>query len=79
MSETRADEQQRTLQATGVTLIGVLASIGVTVGFGIAGPWWLRAAAGAATSVVLIALVGVLGRRTPLLTRFADWLMRLPE
>ena len=68
----------RTLQGTAVTLIGVLASIGVTVGFGIPGPWWLRVTVGTATGVGLIVLVGIVGRRTPLLTRLAAWLMEPP-
>lgn len=77
-AEPDALSRQRTLQATGLTLIGVLVSIGVTVAFGIDGAWWLRLAVGAGTAAGLIALVGLVGRRTPILTRLADWLMHPP-
>ncbi len=73
------EARQRALQGIAVTLIGVLASIGVTVAFGVSGPWWLRIAVGGATALMLIALVGLLGRRTPLLTRLARWLMETPR
>jgi len=38
-----------------VTLIGVLLSIGVTVGFGVQGAWWLRAGVGIFATALLIA------------------------
>lgn len=69
-----------TLKATGVTLLGVIASIGISVGFGIGGPWWFRALVGAATAVVLAAVVklGSGSRRGPL-TRLANWMIGAPH
>ena len=63
-----------TLTTGGITLLGVLLSIGVTVGFGVKGPWWLRVALGLAATVVLIAIVkvGTKSGRGPL-ARFARW------
>lgn len=42
-----------TLTATGLTLLGVLLSVGLTVAFGVGGPWWVKTAAGVATSIGL--------------------------
>jgi hypothetical protein len=69
-----------TLTATGVTLLGVLLSIGVTVGMGISGPWWVRAAAGVASTLALIATVKVTTRtgRGPL-ARLANWTIGAPS
>lgn len=63
-----------TLTAAGVTLLGVLLSIGVTVGFGISGPWWLRLGAGLASTVVLVVVVKLATQhgRGPL-ARLANW------
>ena len=63
-----------TLTAAGVTLLGVLLSIGVTVGLGISGPWWLRAGAGAASTAALILVVKLTTQhgRWPL-ARLANW------
>ena len=68
------DEKELTLQSVGLTLVGVIVSIGLTVGFGIAGPWWLRLLVGTGTAVGLIAVVGYAGRRTSLLARLADFI-----
>ncbi len=68
------DSTAVTLTAAGVTLLGVLASIGVTVGLGISGPWWLRVGAGLASTVALVVLVKLSTRkgRGPL-ARVANW------
>lgn len=70
-------ELQLSLQGIGITLLGVLLSIGVTVAFGLTAPWWVRLLAGAGTSIGLVVVVGVMGRRTSLLRRLADWLTQL--
>ena len=57
-----------------MTLIGVLLSIGVAVGFGLSGPVWVRVLAGLTTSVSLALSVRLLSRRAGLLRRFARWL-----
>lgn len=61
------------LTTGGITLLGVLLSVGVTVGFGIAGAWWIRALAGAGTTVLLVVVVklGTASGRGPL-ARLAD-------
>ncbi len=68
-----------TLTAAGVTLLGVLLSIGVTVGLGISGPWWLRAGVGVMSTVALVALVKLTTRkgRGPL-ARLANWTIGAP-
>ena len=70
----RPDSTTLSLTTGGITLLGVVASIGVTVGFGLSGPWWLRAAIGLATTAGLIVLikVGTDAGRGPL-SRFARW------
>ncbi len=68
------DETKLTLQAAGLTLMGVLQSIGVTVGMGLSAPWWLRIGAGAATTLGLTLAVWLLGTRTHLLTRLTEWI-----
>jgi hypothetical protein len=69
-----SDQGRLTLQAVGITLLGVLASIGVTVALGVTAAWWLRIVADAATTVGLALSVALLGTRTNLLTRLADWI-----
>lgn len=65
-------ETRLTLQATGITLVGVLLSIGVTVGFGISAPWWIRLAVGVGTTVALAFAVWFLGTHTSILVRLTD-------
>ena len=45
-SEGIANDRNLTLQATGITLLGVLLSIGVTVAFGLKAAWWVRSLPG---------------------------------
>jgi len=63
-----------TLTAGGITLLGVLVSVGVTVAFGIKSDWWVRVLAGAGTTILLIAVVklGTAAGRGPL-ARAARW------
>ncbi len=69
-----------TLKATGITLIGVLASIGVTIGFGIKADWWIRVTAGLAATLALGAIVkAASGSRRGPLTRLANWIIGAPD
>ena len=62
--------------ALGITLLGVIVSIGVSVGLGIRAEWWVRAALGLLTVVFLAALVKVSTRSGHgRLARLADWLV----
>jgi hypothetical protein len=63
-----------TLTAGGITLLGVLLSVGVTVGFGIEAEWWIRVLAGLATTMVLVVGVklGTSAGRGPI-ARLARW------
>lgn len=60
----------------GVTILGVVASVGTTVGFGVSGPWWMRLAAGVGTVVVLVVVVklGTSQGDRGVVARVADWL-----
>lgn len=74
-SESRGDDH-RTLRAMGVTILGVILSVGVTVGFGLTGAWWMRVLAGVASMVVLVVVVKLgtrQGARGPV-TRAASWI-----
>lgn len=72
------DRTPRSLSLTtgGITLLGVMLSIGISVGFGIAGPWWVRLLAGAATTVLLALAVkfGTAAGHGPL-ARAANWMI----
>jgi hypothetical protein len=61
------------LTTGGITLLGVLLSVGVSVGFGVQGAWWLRVLAGLGTTVVLVLVVklGTKSGRGPL----ARWII----
>ncbi len=75
----RRSATELTLTGTGVTLLGVLLSIGVTVALGIQAVWWVRAAAGVASTLALILLVKLTSRsgRGPL-ARLANWTTSAP-
>ena len=65
-----------TLTATGITLLGVLLSVGVTVGFGVGGEWWVRLLAGLATSLLLVLVAAwstSAGRGV--VARLANWII----
>lgn len=85
MNTTPESSQSRTqtsvtLTGTGVTLLGVLLSIGVTVAGALSGPWWLRIAIGAACTASLTLLVKLTSRtgRGPL-ARLANWAISAPR
>jgi hypothetical protein len=65
-----------TLTATGITLLGVLLSVGVTVGFGVGGEWWVRLLAGLATSLLLV-LVAAWSTSSGrgVVARLANWII----
>ena len=74
-----ADERTtRSLSLTtgGITLLGVLLSIGVTVGMGLDGAWWVRVLAGIATTLGLgvVVKLGSSAGRGPL-ARMANWMI----
>ncbi len=77
--EPQGREEARSLTAIGITLLGVVLSIGATVGFGITGAWWLRllAAAAVALGLALAIKLGSTSDRGPL-ARFAKWILNAP-
>jgi hypothetical protein len=64
------------LTTGGITLLGVLLSIGVTVGIGLDAAWWVRVLAGLATTLGLgvIVKLGSSAGRGPL-ARMANWMI----
>lgn len=78
MSDSDSKASSRTLSLTtgGITLIGVLVSVGATVGFGLSGEWWVRVMAGVGTTVVLTLAVklGTSSGRGPL-AGLAHWII----
>jgi hypothetical protein len=62
------------LTTGGITLLGVLLSIGTTVGFGVSGPWYARVVAGLAATAGLVVVVklGTSAGRGPV-ARLAHW------
>ena len=73
-----ADRTSRSLNLTtgGLTLLGVLLSIGVTVGIGISAAWWVRVLVGVAVTSLLAVVVklGTRSGRGPL-ARVANWII----
>lgn len=67
------------LTTGGITLLGVLLSVGVTVAFGITADWWVRVLAGVGTTVVLVGVVkaATASGRGPL-ARVAHWIIGSP-
>ena len=64
------------LTTGGITLLGVLLSVGVSVAFGVKGPWWIRVLAGVGTTALLVLAVklGTASGRGPL-ARAANWII----
>jgi hypothetical protein len=75
------DRTSRSLSLTngGVTLLGVLLSVGTSVGMGLSAPWWVRVLAGVGTTAVLVLVVrfGAWSGRGPI-ARLADWMLGSP-
>ncbi len=80
MVRAKEDRDTLTLTTGGITLLGIILSIGVTVGFGLNVEWWLRLVLGVATSVVLVLVVKVATRagHGPL-ARLARWTINEPQ
>lgn len=76
------ERTSRTLNLTtgGITLLGVLVSVGTTVGFGVKADAWVRVFVGLATTAALILLVklGTAAGRGPL-ARAARWIIASAE
>lgn len=72
-----ASGQAMQLQSAGLTLLGVILSVGMTVGFGVKAVWWVKVLAGAATVValVLVARFGSTPGHGPI-ARSAAWVTR---
>lgn len=65
-----------TLTATGITLLGVLLSVGATVGFGIEAVWWVRLLSGVGTSAVLVLLAAwSTSSGRGVVARLANWVI----
>jgi hypothetical protein len=75
-----ATSQSLSLTTGGITLLGVLLSVGATVGFGLTGAWWFRLALGAGTTIALTFAVK-LGTRAGAgpISRLARWVIGIPE
>lgn len=77
-SSSGSERTSRSLNLTtgGLTLLGVMLSIGITVGLGLKGEWWVRALAGFGTTMALIAIVklGTSSGRGPV-ARLANWVI----
>lgn len=80
MTRSSGSESSLSLTTGGITLLGVLISVGATVGFGISAEWWVRVLAGMATTVVLAVLVklGTAEGRGPLASVVA-WMIGRPD
>jgi uncharacterized membrane protein YccC len=61
------------LVETGLTLLGIGVSIGLTVGFGLNQVWWLDVVVGSVSALAFYALIWFLTRRS-LIRRLALWL-----
>lgn len=64
------------LTTSGITLLGVVLSIGVTVALGLQAAWWIRVLAGLATTLALGVLIklGSSTGRGPI-ARLANWMI----
>lgn len=82
MPDERTADDQTALSLTtgGITLLGVLVSVGFSVAMGISASWWVRVLAGAGTVVALVVLVkaGTKAGRGPL-SRLARWTIGYEE
>lgn len=75
------EAQHRALRSIGLTLMGIVLSISVSVGFGLSGPWWMRVGVSIATAVMLVVVIKLStneGARGPV-TRAADWITGEPN
>jgi hypothetical protein len=63
-----------TREAIGLTLIGVLVNIGVTVGLAVNAVWYVSLSAGIAAPVVLVVALKLAHHHIGAMKRLADWL-----
>lgn len=80
LPEDERTERSLSLTTGGLTLLSVLLGIGVTVGLGIGGAWWIKLLAGVGTTGILVVLVKVgasPGRGW--MVRLADWIIGRPS
>jgi hypothetical protein len=63
-----------TREAIGLTLIGVLVNIGVTVGLAVSGAWYVSVGTGIAAPVVLVVVLKLSHHHIGAMKRLADWL-----
>lgn len=68
------DVEYRTLEGVGITLIGIVITLSVTVALAIHGVWWAKVLGGVATAVAFTALVKAGHHWGGLMKRLADWL-----
>jgi len=75
-SDAQRTSRSLSLTTGGITLLGVLLSIGVTVAMGLSAAWWVRLAAGLATTLALavVVKVGSASGHGPL-ARLANWMI----
>lgn len=87
MADDKANERDElgaqtaiTLQASALTLLGVILSIAISLALGLPGPWWFRVGTGALVAIVLITGIKILsGSRRGPLTRIANWVLGAPN
>ena len=65
-----------TLEATGITLMGVILSIGLTVALGLRSDLWVTLLAGAGSAGGLLVLVKLSSSEGAALRRAANWITR---
>ena len=63
-----------TREAIGLTLIGVLVNIGVTVALAVDAAWYVCVGAGIAAPIILVVLLKVAHHHVGAMKRLADWL-----
>jgi hypothetical protein len=60
-------EVGRAFNETRLAVLGIIVPIGLTVGFGVSGPWWVRVAAGVGSVLIFGGLIRV-GRQPVMVT-----------
>jgi hypothetical protein len=71
------DERQRLMDiGIGLTLLGVMLNIGLTIGLTSSAPLWLRIPLAFLVPIVFFGVVAFLGRRYRIISRLPWWLVR---
>jgi O-antigen/teichoic acid export membrane protein len=76
VQQSQRGDQDRSLAATGVTLIALLVNIGLTIAFGLRGSLEWRLGAGVGAPLALLLLIGFGSRRADVLVRVTRWATR---